>query len=259
MNLNNRLTKLFKTKDKNILSIYFTAGFPEFSNTLEIAKLLDKSGVDFIEIGIPFSDSLVDGPTIQASNEKALENGMTLSKLFAQLKELRNQTQIPVILMGCLNPILTYGMDNFVKDAKAVGVDGALIADLPPEEFVDKYKKSFDNENLSFISLVTKHCNEERIKYLDNVSDGFLYVVSSDAITGTEVSSESGIASISELNCKNPSMLGFGITNNENFKQACENANGAIIGTAFIKVLNDESLGDLNTRVTNYIKSVLEG
>ncbi|MCL4156481.1 UNVERIFIED_CONTAM: hypothetical protein GTU68_010282, partial [Idotea baltica] len=188
MDINNRLTKLFKVKDKNILSIYFTAGFPDFSNTLEIAKLLDKTGIDFIEIGIPFSDSLVDGPTIQASNEKALENGMTLSKLFDQLKDLRKETQIPVILMGCINPILAYGMDKFVKDSKEVGVDGALIADLPPEEFVDKYKESFDNANLSFISLVTKHCNEERIKYLDNVSNGFLYVVSSDAVTGTEVS-----------------------------------------------------------------------
>lgn len=255
MGIENRLTKLFKEKKDNILSIYFTAGFPNLTDTLDIVKILDEAKVDFIEVGIPFSDSLVDGPTIQASNEKALQNGMNLKRLFKDLENLREVSEIPVILMGCINPIIMFGVDNFVSELVRLKIDGALIADLPPEEFESKYSSLFLENNISFIPLVTKHCSEERIKYLDKLSDGFLYVVSSDVITGTEVSSTS-MASIKELRCKNPSMIGFGISDSKKYNQACKLANGAIIGSAFIKAIDGKSGDKLKSAIFDFVKGI---
>lgn len=255
MKMENRLTKLFKEKKDKILSIYFTAGYPNLSSTLDIVKYLTDAKVDFIEIGIPFSDSLVDGPTIQESNEIALRNGMNLKQLFKDLERLREISEIPVILMGCINPILMFGMDKFVSELVRLDIDGALIADLPPEEFDSNYSKLFSQSNLSFIPLVTKHCNAKRIKYLDSLSDGFLYVVSSDAITGTEVNNQS-MASIKELGCKNPSIIGFGITNSTKYDEACRLSNGAIIGSAFIKAITGKKDDELKNAIFDFVKKI---
>tara|TARA_B100001996_G_scaffold360858_1_gene327159 strand:+ start:212 stop:976 length:765 start_codon:yes stop_codon:yes gene_type:complete len=241
----NRINKLFKKKD-NILSIYFTAGYPSLNDTNEIIKILDECGVDMIEIGMPFSDPIADGPIIQDSSNAAIENGMSISLLFDQLSEIRNFTEIPIILMGYVNPVYQYGYKNFINKLILCGIDGIILPDLPMYDFKKYFKPSFDENNLSYISLVTPNTSDDRIKEIDNLSNGFIYVVSSSSITGKESKfSKSQIEyfnRIKNINLSNPKIIGFGISDKKTFHNACKYSNGAIIGTSFIKSISRDNL-----------------
>ena len=236
----NRINKVLKEK-KDILSIYFTAGYPNIDDTIEIIKQLDRSKVDMIEIGLPFSDPLADGPTIQESSTKALKNGMNTSKLFEQLKNIRTITDIPIIIMGYFNPILQYGVDNFCEDCKKNGVDGLIIPDLPMDVYLKQYQEIFKKQNLLNMFLITPQTSNERIRLIDEISNGFIYMVSSSSITGSEKSygEEQKIyfKRINDLKLKSSLLIGFGISNNNNFKEAINHSQGAIIGSAFIKYI----------------------
>jgi tryptophan synthase alpha chain len=253
----NRLQNLFKNKTNNLLSIYFTAGYPELSSTVAIAEALEKSGADFLEIGFPYSDPVADGPTIQHSSEIALENGMTLHVLFEQLKDLRKTVSIPILLMGYVNPIVQYGVENFCKKAAEVGVDGVIVPDLPMYEYEALYSKYFIDNNLSNIFLVTPQTTEDRIRKIDELSNSFIYLLSSSSITGGSLDVSTGIEDyykrIKAMQLKNPMIIGFGISNKINFDKACEYANGAIVGSAFVKLLKDE---DYLSKIPTFIKSI---
>lgn len=257
--MENKLTELFRNKGQGLLSIYFTAGYPKLNDTVTVCKTLEENGVDFVEIGIPFSDSLVDGPTIQMANEQALKNGMSIKVLFDQLKDLREQVSMPIVLMGCINPIEQFGVELFCQKASEVGVDGVIIPDLPPEIYLSDYKGIFEKYSLSFVSLVTQHTDSDRVKYLDALSQGFLYAVSSDAITGglldRDPNREAFLERLKSLDLKNPFMLGFGISNRETLDYAQSYSSGGIIGSAFIRVL--ESAGPtLESKISEYIRSL---
>ncbi|MVN21545.1 tryptophan synthase subunit alpha [Mucilaginibacter arboris] len=240
----NRLNQLFSTRKENLLSIYYTAGFPELNATVNIAEALEKAGADFLEIGFPYSDPLADGPTIQHSSQTALENGMNLNVLFEQLKDLRKRVSIPVLLMGYFNPVVQYGVEKFCKKAVEVGADGVIIPDLPMYEYESLYKQYFLENNLSNIFLVTPQTSEERIRKIDNLSQSFIYLLSSSSITGKnlEVSEnvERYFERIQNLKLKNPTVIGFGISSHAAFSKACIYANAAIVGSAFVKMLASE-------------------
>jgi len=230
--------------NKKLLSIYFSAGYPALNDTVDIIKRLENSGVDMIEIGLPFSDPLADGPTIQESSTKALKNGMHTELLFDQLQDIRKSVSIPLILMGYFNPMLQYGVEAFCQKCEAVGIDGFIIPDLPAEVYHDQYKAIFERYGLINIFLITPQTSEARIRYIDSISDGFIYMVSSASTTGAQ----SGFGStqqdyferIANMHLKNPQIVGFGISNHETFTQATTHANGAIIGSAFIKHLTNK-------------------
>jgi tryptophan synthase alpha chain len=244
--ISNRLTALFEKKDKNILSIYFTAGFPKIDDTVTIIKSLEESGVDIVEIGMPFSDPLADGPTIQQSSQAALKNGMNMKLLFEQLKDIRSQVKIPLLLMGYLNPVMQYGIENFCRKAQETGIDGVILPDLPVEEYVESYKELFESYNLSNIFLITPNTSPERIRLIDQNSCGFIYIVSTDSTTGNTKSikgQEGYFKRVRELKLKNPGLVGFNVHDNESFNFACQCAGGAIVGSAFIKAIaNSQSL-----------------
>ena len=236
----NRINQIFERKE-NLLSIYFTAGFPRIDDTVKIIKELDKSQVDIIEIGLPFSDPLADGPTIQKSSEKALSNGMTTNLLFDQLKDLRKISDIPVVIMGYFNPILQYGIEKFCSNCKDVGIDGLIIPDLPADIFKKNYKIIFEKYKLNMMFLITPQTSNERINLIDDLSKGFIYMVSSYSVTGAKDSFDKYqieyFKRIKKLNLSNPLLIGFGISNKKTFQTACQNSNGAIIGSAYIKYI----------------------
>lgn len=247
----NRLQKLFQEK-KNIFSIYYTAGYPNLEDTLAIAEALEKSGADLLEIGFPYSDPVADGPVIQASSKQALDNGMDLKILFQQLKDLRKTVSIPVLLMGYVNPMLQFGVENFCKACAEVGVDGCIVPDLPMVEYEELYQQVFAKYGLSNIFLITPQTAPERIQKIDGLSNGFIYLLSSSATTGQNLqvsdSTEAYFSRIADLKLKNPTMIGFGISSKETFEKACKYANGAIIGSAFVKALDTSDLkGSVNT------------
>jgi tryptophan synthase alpha chain len=237
----NRIDKLFQTKKKNILSIYFTAGYPSTNSTTDIIKHLVHAGVDMIEIGIPFSDPLADGPVIQKSSEVALRNGMTLNLLFQQLHRIRNEISIPLILMGYINPVLKFGIEEFCRISREIGIDGLILPDLTPEIYNDQYPGLFESHNLHNILLISPQTSDSRIRMIDTMSSGFVYVVSSSSTTGVRKAfSENQLSylrKIESMNLKNPRIIGFGISDKNSFQQACSLANGAIIGSAFINML----------------------
>jgi tryptophan synthase alpha chain len=241
----NRLNQLFLTENNNLLSIYFTAGYPELNTTLDIAEALEKAGADFLEIGFPYSDPVADGPTIQHSSEIALENGMTLHLLFEQLADLRKRVTIPVILMGYFNPVAQFGVERFCKMAAEVGVDGIIVPDLPIYEYEHLYLNSFISNNLSNIFMVTPQTSEERIRKIDELSNSFIYLLSSSSITGGSLKVSNTIEDyykrVQVMQLKSPSIIGFGISNNDTFEKACDYANGAIVGSAFVKLLGEEN------------------
>jgi tryptophan synthase alpha chain len=253
----NRLQQLFNTKNNNLLSIYFTAGYPLLDSTLVIAETLEKAGADFLEIGFPYSDPVADGPTIQHSSEIALENGMTLHVLFEQLKDLRKHVSIPILLMGYVNPIVQFGVERFCKMAAEVGVDGVIVPDLPMYEYEALYSKYFVDNNLSNIFLVTPQTSEDRIRKIDELSNSFIYLLSSSSITGGSLNVSTNIEDyykrIKAMQLKNPAIIGFGISNSDNFNKACEYANGAIVGSAFVKLLDNKDYLD---RVPGFIRSI---
>ena len=251
----NRINKVFNKK-KNLLSIYFTAGFPDINDTLKIIKELDKSQVDMIEIGLPFSDPLADGPTIQKSSEKALSNGMTTNLLFDQLKDLRKISDIPVVIMGYFNPILQYGIEKFCSNCKDVGIDGLIIPDLPADIFKKNYKIIFEKYKLNMMFLITPQTSNERINMIDDLSKGFIYMVSSYSVTGAKDSFDKYqieyFKRIKKSNLSNPLLIGFGISNKKTFQAACQNSNGAIIGSAYIKYIENHGV----SKTRDFIKLI---
>lgn len=243
----NRINKLFQEK-KNILSIYYTAGYPNLGDTVAIAEELERSGADLLEIGFPYSDPVADGPIIQASSKTALDGGMTLKLLFEQLKDLRKTVSIPVLLMGYVNPMLQYGVANFCKSCAEVGVDGCIVPDLPMAEYEELYSGVFKDNGLTNIFLVTPQTSTERIRKIDGLSNGFIYLLSSSATTGQNLqvseNTEAYFSRIAEMKLNNPTMIGFGISSKETFDKACQYANGAIIGSAFVKNLKSDKVTD---------------
>jgi tryptophan synthase alpha chain len=256
--MENRIKKLFTKKGKNILSIYFTAGYPYLDSTSVIINELQKSRVDMLEIGIPFSDPLADGKTIQESSETALKNGMSLKLLFEQLKNVRKTIDMPLLLMGYLNPVLQYGVKNFCKKCREIDIDGVIIPDLPVQEYLDDYKEIFDEHNLNNIFLITPQSSDERIRWIDKNSNGFIYAVSSFSITGNKLEinerKKNYFEKIRQMNLKNPIMIGFGISDKNSFEFACEYANGAIIGSAFINAIKESK--NLNKSIKNFISTI---
>jgi tryptophan synthase alpha chain len=253
-----RTEELFKKKQNKILSVYCTAGFPQLKDTGTVMKALEENGADMIELGMPYSDPLADGPVIQHSSTIALQNGMTIKKLFAQLKIFRKEIHLPVLLMGYMNPVLQYGFEKFCADAAAVGIDGLILPDLPEYEFETEYGDMIKKHGLDFVFLVTPETSEERIKRLDELSTGFLYAVSSSSTTGRDkimTDVKMYLQKLKNLKLKNPILVGFGIKDKETFESACENANGAIIGTAFIKAL--ENSKDISKTTKEFLRSIL--
>ena len=242
----NRINKLFEEKKDNILSIYFTAGYPNLNDTTDIIKTLDECGVDLIEIGMPFSDPIADGPVIQDSSNVSIDNGMNINILFEQLEDIRKITDIPIILMGYVNPVYQFGYDNFIKNILKCDLDGLILPDLPLDDYENKFKSVFDKENLSFISLITPNTSEDRIKKIDANSNGFVYMVSSSSTTGKKSSFDNKqidyFQKIRSLSLKNPTVIGFGISDKESFTQACKYSNGAIIGSKFIQSLSKSNI-----------------
>jgi tryptophan synthase, alpha subunit len=253
----NRLQDLFNNKQNNILNVYCTAGYPQLDSTVPVMQALQNSGVDLIELGMPYSDPLADGPIIQASSTKALANGMTIAKLFDQLRGFRQKIYVPVILMGYMNPVLQYGFERFCQHAADMPVDGLILPDLPEYEFETEYGPIIRRYGLNFIFLVTPETSEERIRKLDSLSTGFLYAVSSSSTTGKDKDMSAVNAYLQRLQnmkLKNPVLVGFGIKDKPSFEAACQYANGAIIGSAFIKAL--ENANDIEQSVKTFISGV---
>ena len=254
-----RIEELFERKKQNVLSMYFTAGFPALDSTLPIMKSLQDAGVDMIELGIPYSDPLADGPVIQSSGSIALANGMTIRKLFEQLKNFRSKIHLPVLLMGYMNPVIQYGFENFCRDATEAGVDGLILPDLPMYEFEKEFGTIIKKFNLDFVFLVTPETEEPRVRMLDRNSSGFLYAVSSSSTTGKNASldeQKNYFKRLQSMSLKNPVLIGFGIKDRSSFSKACSYASGAIIGTAFIKVLENVSGSEIPDRIRDFVNSL---
>ena len=239
----NKIDRLFQSGKKDILSIFFTAGFPHLNDTVEIIKTLDKKGVDLIEIGVPFSDPMADGPVIQHSNQVALANGMSQKVLVEQLKDIRKETDIPLIFMGYINPTLQYGFENLCKKAVEIGIDGFIIPDIPLDVYQKEYAEIIKKYDLRFILLVTPETPEERVRLIDEVSSGFVYMVSSASTTGAQQNfnetKQAYFKKIENMNLKNPTLVGFGVSNKETFDAAAAHSRGCIIGSAFVRALEE--------------------
>lgn len=254
----NRIDRLFQEKPSGILSVYITAGYPGLHDTVDVIRELAKSGVDMIEIGMPFSDPLADGPLLQVCNQQALENGMTLNLLFEQLGYIRETVDIPLLLMGYLNPVLNFGMEKFCKKAQYIGMDGIILPDLPVREYTAHYRNHFRENNLHMIFLISPQTAEERIREIDNLGRGFIYMVSSASTTGVK----SGIQPeqinyferIKAMDLKHPQLIGFGISSRDTYEQACQYASGAIIGSAFMKSLMGE--GAIPDKVSSFVNQI---
>lgn len=254
----NRITDLFTQKSGGLLNVYFTAGFPNLSDTTTVLVGLQNAGADLVEIGMPYSDPVADGETIQQSNMKALENGMTLKVLFEQLADCRNQITVPILLMGYVNPVLQFGVEAFCQKCQEVGVDGVILPDLPLDLYLDEYEHVFRQYGILNIFLITPQTSEDRIRLIDEHSEGFIYMVSSASITG----SVSGVSNemlayfdrINAMNLRNPRLIGFGIKDNETFQMANKYANGAIIGSAFIRLLQEN--GADTSKINEFVQTV---
>lgn len=243
-------------EDKKLLSIYFTAGYPALNDTVPIIRELEKNGVDMIEIGLPFSDPLADGPTIQASSTQALKNGMTTAILFDQLKDIRKSVQIPLVIMGYFNPVLQYGVENFCRKCQEIGIEGLILPDLPLDVYQEKYEAIFKSHGLINIFLITPQTSDDRIAQIDTASGGFIYMVSSASVTGSQDGfgreQEAYFKRIADMDLKTPQVVGFGISSPKTFQQATKWAKGAIIGSAFITFLTDNGVG----KIGDFIKKI---
>lgn len=243
----NRIDELFQTKKNNILSVYFTAGYPELHSTEKIIKDLENGGIDMIEIGIPFSDPMADGKTIQNSSQIAINNGFTQKQLFEDIKDIRKSVKIPLLFMGYMNTALSYGFENLCKKAAEIGIDGLIIPDLPYDEYSKDYMGITEKYGLKFILLITPETSETRIREIDNAASGFIYMVSTASTTGAKDKFDSKTIEyfqrVRNMKLKNPTLVGFGISNKGTYQSACENSNGAIIGSAFIKCLGNSANG----------------
>lgn len=253
-----RIEKLFKTKKDHILNVYCTAGFPQLDSLSTVINALQNNGADMVEVGMPYSDPIADGLVIQQSNAVALQNGITIKKLFDQLAAIKNEVKLPLILMGYLNPVLQYGFEKFCADAKNCNVDGLILPDLPIHEFETIYFPIIKKYTLDLIFLITPETADKRIKILDKLSKGFIYAVSSSSTTGQNVSlekKEDYFKRLKELKLKNPVLVGFGIKDKPTFQAACRFTNGAIIGSAYIKALQNEK--DINLATKNFLNEIL--
>ena len=253
----NSIQELFQKKDKNLLSIYFTCGYPNLDDTTQVISALEKSGVDFIEVGLPYSDPLADGPTIQDSSQQALENGVNLDIIFEQLLTIKETNKTPLVLMGYLNQMLKYGEDKFCQKVVDCGIDTLILPDLPMIEFENHYKDLFEKYGLTNVFLITPHTSDERIKKIDSYSKAFIYVVASASITGAKGDiSNNQVAyfeRIKNMNLQSKLIIGFGISDKQTFNTACEYANGTIIGSAFIKSLGKNGVN----MIDNFIKPII--
>ncbi|MHB0753880.1 tryptophan synthase subunit alpha [Polaribacter sp. M15] len=253
----NSIEKLFQEKDKNLLSIYFTCGYPNLNDTTTVISSLEKSGVDFIEVGLPYSDPLADGPTIQDSSQKALQNGINLDLVFEQLMSIKASNKTPLVLMGYLNQMLKYGEDKFCQKVVECGIDTLILPDLPMVEFENHYQELFDKYGLTNVFLITPHTSEERIQKIDSYTKAFIYVVASASITGAkgEISNHqlAYFERIKAMNLKSKLIVGFGISDKQTFNTACNYANGAIIGSAFIKNLGKNGVASID----DFIKPII--
>ena len=257
--MSNRIDQLFKSKKQRVLNMYCTAGFPNVDSTMPVMRALQSNGADLIELGMPYSDPLADGPVIQESSSIAIANGMTIKKLFQDLKDFRSEINVPVVLMGYMNPVLQYGFEKFCADASACGIDGLIIPDLPQFEYESFYKPILLQNGLHFIFLITPETSEERIKQLDQLSSGFIYAVSSSATTGSDQNTDAVttyLEKLQNLKLNNPILVGFGIKDKASFDRACKYANGAIIGTAYIEALNQA--GSINDTTRSFIKKITQ-
>lgn len=256
----NRINELFSRKDKGILSVYFCAGFPLPEGTADTVRTLQKKGIDLIEIGIPFSDPMADGPVIQHAATRALRGGMTLRRLFGQLEDIRRDVHIPLILMGYLNPIMQYGFEAFCRQCRATGIDGVIIPDLPFKDYMEEYRTVAERYDVKVIMLITPETSEERIRLIDAHTDGFIYMVSSAAITGAQKDfneqKQAYFRRIAAMQLRNPRMIGFGISNKQTFESASAHAAGAIIGSKFVTLL--EECGGDAARATDLLLEALK-
>ena len=256
----NKINQLFSTRgDQKLLSLYFCAGAPTLNGTAEVIKTMQRRGIHMIEVGIPFSDPMADGPVIQDAATKSLRNGMSLRTLFSQLQAIKDEVSIPLILMGYLNPIMQYGIEQFCQSCVEAGVSGMIIPDLPFQDYLDDIKPVADRYDLRVIMLITPETTEERIRFIDEHTDGFIYMVSSAATTGTQQSfdeqKQAYFRRINAMNLRNPRMIGFGISNRQTLQSACDNAAGAIIGSKFVTLLDEEQDAD---RALNRLFEALE-
>jgi len=254
----NRISAVFSSRREPILNIYATAGYPNLGDTMLVLNALQEGGVDIIEIGMPYSDPVADGETIQQSNQVALDNGMTVAHLFEQLKDMRSSISVPVLLMGYINPVLQFGVERFCQKCQEVGVDGLILPDLPLAEYQLSYQSIFEKYNLLNIFLITPQTSDERIKQIDAVSEGFIYMVSSASTTGAKsgisTDQETYFKRIDGMNLKNPRLVGFGISDRESFLKASNGASGAIIGSAFVKLLGNAK--NLHEEIVEFVKRI---
>ena len=248
----NRINQLFADNKKDLLSIYFCAGAPTLDGTANVIRTLAANGISMIEVGIPFSDPMADGPVIQDAATKALRNGMSLKLLFEQLKDIRKDVSIPLILMGYMNPIVRFGFEQFCQKCVEVGIDGMILPDLPFKDYMEEFKPIADRYDLRIIMLITPETSEERIRFIDSNTDGFIYMVSSAAITGAQkefdAAKQAYFNKVHAMNLQHPTMIGFGISNKQTLESAQANANGAIIGSKFVQLL-DAAKGDAQTAI----------
>lgn len=254
--MKNRITALFQKKKQNILSVFYTAGFPTVDSTITIARYLEAAGADIIEIGIPFSDPVADGPTIQESNKVALDNGMNLDLILDQVKAIRREkNELPIILMGYLNPVMQYGVEKFISDAVKAGVDGLILPDMPLYEYEEFYQLQFETHGLCNTFLISPTTSEERIRKIDAATNGFVYAVSASSITGAKGTfSEDQLAyfdRLKKMKLSNPFLIGFGISSQDSFRKACAYASGAIVGSAFINLLKNAK--DMEKEIADFV------
>jgi tryptophan synthase alpha chain len=258
--MSNRINQLFAAKSSNILSIYFTAGYPHLEDTLPVMCALQANGVDMVEVGIPFSDPMADGPVIQASGNAALKNGMTLKKLFSQLEGMRPEITMPVLLMGYLNVVMQYGLEAFCHDCQKAGVDGVILPDLPMQDYLDEFKPMMDRYGLAMVLLITPDTSDERIREIDAHTSSFIYMVSSASTTGAQQSfndsKQAYFRRINSMGLRNPRLIGFGISNKATLDAAFENASGAIIGSKFVDCLTNT--GSVEKAVDVLLKAIGE-
>jgi tryptophan synthase alpha chain len=254
----NRIIELFTRQKEGVLNVYFTAGYPGLHDTMPVLEALQEAGADMVEIGMPYSDPVADGPTIQQSNDISLQNGMTVKLLFEQLQQMRSRIHVPVLLMGYLNPVVQFGVEKFCAQCKKMGVDGLILPDMPMQVYQDEYKAVFESYGLLNIFLITPQTSQQRIRQIDAVSEGFIYMVSSASVTGStkgiQEEQENYFRRVKEMQLKNPTLIGFGISDHASFEKACQYANGAIIGSAFIKVLQQST--DLRKDITGFVRQI---
>ena len=255
----NRINQLFANNPTKLLSIYFCAGAPRLEGTANVIRTLAKNGISMIEVGIPFSDPMADGPVIQDAATKALRNGMTLNTLFDQLKDIRQDVNIPLILMGYLNPVIHYGFEKFCQKCVEVGIDGMILPDLPFKDYLEDFKPIADKYDLRIIMLITPETSDERIRFIDQNTDGFIYMVSSAAITGAQkefnAAKQAYFNHVQSMHLQHPTMIGFGISNKQTLESAYDNANGAIIGSKFVQLL-DEAQGDAQVAISQLFEAL---